>query len=51
MTEYTEFDTFTDYGVWDCDQHIYEPPNAYVDYVAEKYRDRTIRPVEVDGET
>ncbi len=51
MSEYTDYQTFTDYGVWDCDQHIYEPPNVYVDYIPAKYRDRTIRPVEVDGET
>jgi len=50
MTEYTAFETFTDYAIWDCDQHIYEPPNAYIDYVPAKYRERTIRPVEVDGE-
>lgn len=50
MSEYTEFETFTEYGVFDCDQHIYEPTTCYVDYVPEKYRDRTIRPVVVDGE-
>lgn len=50
IREYNEFDTFTDFDVFDCDQHIYEPPNVYVDYIPEKYRDRTIRPVDVDGE-
>ncbi len=51
MNEYTDFTTFTDYGVFDGDQHIYEPATVYVDHLAEKYRDRTIRPVEIDGET
>jgi predicted TIM-barrel fold metal-dependent hydrolase len=51
VTEYTEFQTFTDYGVFDCDQHIYEPPNVYVDHLPKKYAEQTIRPVEVDGTT
>jgi predicted TIM-barrel fold metal-dependent hydrolase len=51
MNEYTDFQTFTDYGVFDCDQHIYEPPNVYVDYMPEKYAHRTIRPEVVDGQT
>jgi predicted TIM-barrel fold metal-dependent hydrolase len=51
MAEYTEFQTFTDYGIFDCDQHIYEPPNVYVDYLPEKYAHRTIRPEIVNGQT
>jgi len=51
MSEYTEYQTFTDYAIWDCDQHIYEPPTVYVDYIEGKYKDRTLRPVEVDGQT
>ncbi|MGD9703692.1 MAG: amidohydrolase family protein [Acidimicrobiia bacterium] len=51
MSEYNDFETFTDYRVFDCDQHIYEPVNCYVDYIPAKYRDRTIRPEIVDGAT
>src|SRR5215216_1852266 len=51
MSEYTDFQTFTDYGVFDCDQHIYEPPNVYVDYLPKKYADRTIRAEVIDGRT
>ena len=44
MAEYTEFETFTDYAVFDCDQHIYEPENCYTDYIESKYLDRTFAP-------
>ena len=49
MAEYTEFETFTDYGIFDCDQHIYEPENCYTDFVESKFRDRTLRAGERDG--
>lgn len=51
MTEYTAFETYTDYGIFDCDQHMYEPPTCYVDYLPAKYAERTIRPEIIDGQT
>ncbi len=49
MAEYTEFQTFTDYEVFDCDQHLYEPADCYTSWIESKYAERTLRGAEVDG--
>ncbi|MDO8390388.1 MAG: amidohydrolase family protein [Actinomycetota bacterium] len=51
MAEYTAFETYTDYGIFDCDQHIYEPIDCYTGWIEQKYADRTLRIVERDGES
>ena len=51
MAEYTAFETYTDYGIFDCDQHIYEPVDCYTGWIEKKYADRTLRIVERDGES
>jgi len=43
MAEYTEFQTFTDYGIFDGDEHIYEPWDCLADYIPKEYAERTIR--------
>ena len=49
MTDYREFETFTDYAIADGDQHIYEPLDCYTAYIEEKYKGDTLRSVDVDG--
>jgi hypothetical protein len=49
MAEYTDFETFTDYDIFDCDQHLYEPGDCYTNWIEAKYKDRTLRGVEQDG--
>jgi len=51
MAEYTEFTTFTDYRIFDCDQHMYEPADCYTSFIESKYADRTLRTATVDGRT
>ncbi len=51
MSEYDDFETFTEYSIFDCDQHIYEPADCYLQHIPAQYADRTIRPVTVDGAT
>jgi predicted TIM-barrel fold metal-dependent hydrolase len=51
MAEYTEFRRFTDYSIFDCDQHMYEPVDCYTSRLESKYHDRTIRPETIDGES
>ena len=50
MAEYTEYETFTPYGIFDCDQHIYEPPDCYTSRIESKYADQTLREGVVNGE-
>ena len=50
MAEYTEFETFTEFPIFDCDQHIYEPPDCYTSWIESRYADRTLRAEVVDGE-
>jgi predicted TIM-barrel fold metal-dependent hydrolase len=39
-----------DYGIFDCDTHVYEPRDAFTRYLPEAYRDRTLTPVRMaDG--
>lgn len=50
MANYTDFETFTDYRIFDCDQHFYEPRDCYTSYIESKYVDRTMRAGVVDGQ-
>ena len=50
MPEYNDFETFTPYGIFDCDQHIYEPPDCYTGWIEAKYADQTLRVGTVNGE-
>jgi len=39
-----------EYGIFDCDTHVYEPRDAFTRYLPEAYRDRTLSPVRMaDG--
>ena len=49
MADYTDFETFTDYWIFDADQHIYEPLDCYLRHIPAQYAERTIRPAVVDG--
>ncbi len=40
--EYTEFKTFTDFGIFDGDQHIYEPWDCLDEHIEPAYAERTI---------
>ncbi len=51
MAEYNEFQTFTPYGIFDGDQHIYEPWDCLAEYIPAEYAERTIRRITTeDGE-
>jgi predicted TIM-barrel fold metal-dependent hydrolase len=49
MAEYTDFQTFTEYDVFDCDQHLYEPGDCYTSFIESKYASRTLRGAQVEG--
>ena len=49
MSDYTDFKQFTDYQIFDADQHLYESADCYTRHIAQKYADRTIR-LERDGD-
>jgi hypothetical protein len=38
--QYTDFETFTEYGIFDCDQHLYEPGDCYTSFIESKTRRR-----------
>src|SRR6266545_424696 len=37
--------TKLDYGIFDCDTHVYEPRDAFTRYLPEAYHDRALTPV------
>ncbi len=37
--------THLDYGIFDCDTHIYEPRDAFTKYLPERFRDKALTPV------
>ena len=37
------------FGIWDGDNHYYEPRDAFTRYIDPRYRDRAVRVVETDG--
>ncbi len=43
MAEYTDFEIFTDYAIFDADQHLSEPADCYTRHIPKRYADRTIR--------
>ena len=43
MSEYTDFETFTDYSIFDGDEHIYEPWDCLEKHIPSSYAERTIR--------
>ncbi len=49
MGEYTDYEHFTDYPIFDADQHLAEPDDCYTQHIESKYRDRTIQLLERDG--
>jgi predicted TIM-barrel fold metal-dependent hydrolase len=52
MAEYTDFETFTEYGIFDGDQHIFEPWDCLADYIPAEFAERTIRRItNENGET
>ena len=49
MGEYTEFERFTDYPIFDADQHLYEADDCYTRHIERKYRDRTLSISRIEG--
>ena len=49
MTDYREFQTFTEYGIFDADQHMYEPHDCYLEYIEDRFRADTLQGATVDG--
>ncbi len=43
MPDYTDFATFTDYRIFDADQHLAEASDCYSRHIPKQYTDRTIR--------
>jgi predicted TIM-barrel fold metal-dependent hydrolase len=43
MTEYTDFQVFTDYAIFDADQHLSEPADCYTRHIPARFAERTIR--------
>ncbi|MFI5317442.1 MAG: amidohydrolase family protein [Myxococcota bacterium] len=37
------------FGIWDGDNHYYEPRDAFTRYIEPRYRDRAVRVIETDG--
>ena len=50
MHEYTEFETFTDYPIFDADQHLLESPDCYTRHIPKEYAERTLRMLSKDGQ-
>jgi predicted TIM-barrel fold metal-dependent hydrolase len=49
MTNYADFETFTDYSIFDADQHLSEPADCYTRHIPAKFADATIRLEEDSG--
>jgi predicted TIM-barrel fold metal-dependent hydrolase len=47
--DYTEFRKFTEYRIFDADQHLNEGPDCFDRYLEPAYRERTLRFEERDG--
>ena len=47
-SQYLEYKTFTEYPIFDADQHLTEGEDCYTRHIEDKYKDRTLRVV-VDG--
>ena len=48
---YLEYKTFTDYAIFDADQHLTEGEDCYTRHIEDKYKDRTLRVVVEGGKT
>ena len=49
MAEYTDYEHFTDYRIFDADQHLSEGPDAFTRHIESKYRGQTMAIAEKDG--
>jgi predicted TIM-barrel fold metal-dependent hydrolase len=50
-SQYLEYRNFTDYPIFDADQHLTEGPDSFTRYIDKKYADRTLRVAEQDGKS
>jgi len=50
-SQYLQYKTFTGYGIFDADQHLYEAPDCYTRHIEQKYADRTLRAYDQDGKS
>ena len=49
MGEYTEYERFTEYPIFDADQHLYEKDDCFTRHIERKFKDRTLAITRVDG--
>jgi predicted TIM-barrel fold metal-dependent hydrolase len=45
MAEYNEFEVFTDYRIFDADQHLMETEDCYSKFIPKEFAERTLREV------
>jgi len=50
-SQYLEYKTFTEYPIFDADQHLTEGEDCYTRHIEDKYKDRTLRVVVEGGKT
>ncbi len=43
MNNYLDYKVFTDYSIFDADQHLSERTDCYTRNIDARYRDRTLR--------
>lgn len=48
-SQYRQYKHFTDYPIFDADQHLYEGDDCYTRHIEDKYKDRTFRIEYRDG--
>lgn len=50
-SQYLEYRNFTEYPIFDADQHLTEGPDAFTRHIDKRYAERTLQVAERDGKS